>query len=85
MNTKLTLTIDESVVKQAKAYAKKQGRSLSVIVENYLKDVTKTEEITDKDNELSPILKRLIGSVNLPNDFDYKTAIYDAINDKHSQ
>lgn len=40
MKKKLTLTIDESVIKQAKAYAKKQGRSLSAVVENYLKALT---------------------------------------------
>jgi len=85
MNTKLTLTIDDSVIKQAKAYAEKQGRSLSAIVENYLKAVTKREEITDKDNELSPIVKRLTGSVKLTDDFDYKTAVSDAINEKYSQ
>ena len=37
MTTKLTLTIDESIIDSAKAYARDQGRSLSDVVENYLK------------------------------------------------
>jgi hypothetical protein len=74
MNTKLTLTIDKSVIKQAKAYAEQQGRSLSAVVENYLKAVTKKEEIVSKDDELSPIIKSLMlrPKVNLPDDYDYK-------------
>ena len=40
MTTKLTLTIDDSVISVAKKYAKKSGKSLSVIVENYLKTLT---------------------------------------------
>jgi len=36
MNTKLTLTIEESIIEKAKSYARKNGRSLSDIIENYL-------------------------------------------------
>lgn len=75
MNTKLTLTIDESVIKQAKDYAAKQGRSLSAVVENYLKAVSKKEEIVKKDQELSPMLKSILKDlpkVTLPADYDYK-------------
>jgi len=72
MNTKLTLTIDESVIKQAKAYAEKQGRSLSAVVENYLKAVTKREEIQPVQEELSPLLKSFKGAFKMPSDFDYK-------------
>jgi predicted HicB family RNase H-like nuclease len=37
MTTKLTLTIDDAVINTAKNYAQKTGKSLSSIVENYLK------------------------------------------------
>ena len=37
MITKLTLTIEDSVISSAKKYATKKGKSLSAIVENYLK------------------------------------------------
>ena len=37
MNTKLTLTIEQSIIEKAKKYASGKGRSLSDIIENYLK------------------------------------------------
>ena len=40
MNTKLTLTIEESVIAKAKKYAKDKYRSLTDIIENYLKVLT---------------------------------------------
>jgi len=36
MITKLTLTLNHEVIEAAKAYAKKNGKSLSAIVETYL-------------------------------------------------
>jgi hypothetical protein len=48
MDTKLTLKLDKQVIDRAKAYATSQKRSLSGIIEAYLKtlierDKTKTE------------------------------------------
>ena len=37
MITKLTLTIEDEVIDSAKDYAKSKGKSLSKIVENYLR------------------------------------------------
>jgi hypothetical protein len=37
MNTKLTLSIDKKTVGRAKKFAKERTRSLSNLVENYLK------------------------------------------------
>ena len=51
--------MDDSVIKQAKAYAEKQGRSLSAVVENYLKAVTKREAVEEKEEEISPIVKSI--------------------------
>jgi len=36
MTTKLTLTIEDTVIDSAKKYARQKGKSLSDIVENYL-------------------------------------------------
>ena len=47
MNTKLTLTIDRSVIEKAKKYASEKGRSLSYIIENYLKIITRDEQKRD--------------------------------------
>lgn len=73
MNTKLTLTIEQSVIEKAKKYASEKGRSLSDIIENYLKVITKEEE--KKDIELTPLVKSLKGSFKAPKNFDYKSEL----------
>jgi uncharacterized protein DUF6364 len=80
MNTKLTLTVDHSVIGKAKAYAKMKGRSLSDIVENYLKAITKEENIVE---EISPFVESLRGSFKAPKDFDYKTELTKALSKKY--
>ena len=67
MSTKLTLTVESQIIERAKKYAKGTGKSLSAIVESYLDEITSTETTS---GNLSPKLKKLIGSVNLPVDFD---------------
>ncbi len=70
MSTKLTLTIEESVIDNAKQYARQKGTSLSSMVENYLKIVA-TESVC-AEPELSPVVKSLKGSFKAPADFNYK-------------
>jgi hypothetical protein len=41
MNTKLTLSIDEEVIQAAKDFAKKNNRSVSKLVEEYLVTLSK--------------------------------------------
>lgn len=69
MNTKLTLTIEQSLIDKAKRYAKAKGRSLSDIIENYLKMILK--EDTAKVLDSNPIASSLRGSFKMPKDFDY--------------
>ena len=81
MDTKLTLSVNRDVARRAKAYAKKTGRSLSDLVENYLKLLTKNTPI--EQSEYSPRVKSLLGSVSLPADFDYKKDLSDALTKKY--
>jgi hypothetical protein len=81
MDAKLTLNIDKDVARKAKVYAKKKGRSLSDLVENYLKLLTKNSAI--EDSEYSPRVKSLLGSVSLPKDFDYKKELADSLTKKY--
>ncbi len=71
MNTKLTLTIEQEIIQQAKEYAKLKNRSLSNIIENYLKALTTNNE-NKKIGMSSPIVSSLRGSFKAPNNFDYK-------------
>ncbi len=80
MTTKLTLTIEQDVIKTAKTYAHENGRSLSELIENYLKTLVNKEK---DSKEISPKVKRLIGSVKLPKNFDYKKTLEEEIIKKH--
>ncbi len=76
MTTKLTLTIEEKVINSAKKYARQKGKSLSNLVENYLMSISSQNH----DPEfLSPKIKKMMGSVKLPEDFDYKSELGKAI------
>jgi hypothetical protein len=81
MSTKLTLTIEGAIIKKAKLYASKEERSLSDLIENYLKALM-TEEKT-QENELTPTVKSLKGSFKLPAHFDYKKEVTDRLSEKY--
>ena len=80
MTTKLTLSIDKKVIARSKKYAAAQNRSLSDLVESYLRSLTQDTEssslITDK-------VKRLQGSFKAPPGFDYKKILQQEILRKH--
>lgn len=78
MTTKLTLTINDSVIHSAKKYAQKKGRSLSDIVENYLK----TLSATPKKEAISPEILKMMGVIKLPVDFNYKKEMGKALSKK---
>jgi len=80
MTDKLILSIEKEVIESAKNYAQETGRSLSELVENYLKALAKKE---NEAKQLSPVTKRLKGSIKLPSDFDYKTNMEAGIANKH--
>ena len=82
MTTKLTLTIEQEVIRAAKIYAKRKGRSVSDLVETYLKDLAGKEKGSD---EISPQVKRLVGAIKLSEDFDYKKELKKQILAKHSK
>jgi len=70
MQTKLTLRLDDSLIQQAKNYAKQHNKSLSKIVADYFKIMTeKTKKIKS-----SPITSSLVGILDSNNikEEDYK-------------
>jgi formiminotetrahydrofolate cyclodeaminase len=80
MSTKLTLTIEKTVIERAKDFAKKTNRSLSEIIQKYLEEIT---EKGLKNEDTSPKLSKLIGRVKLPKDFDEKKELRDYYEQKH--
>ena len=67
MNTKLTLTIDDNLVSEAKKYAKSVNRSLSDLVSSYLNTIVKEPVIHSNED-----LNELIGCIS-NTDENYKT------------
>ena len=67
MTTKLTLTVEKTIIEKAKLYARKTGRSLSELIEKYLESIT--NDVKDHA-KLSPKLKKIVGAVKLPKNFD---------------
>lgn len=82
MITKLTLTIEQDVIKTAKTYAQKKGQSLSELIENYLKALSSNDKNSD---ELSPRVKRLLGSVKLNDNFEYKKVLEEQIGKRNKK
>jgi len=83
MLTKLTLTIDQSVIEQAKEYAQKKNRSVSRIVEEYLQNIAMNREtITFSKDIKSPITDSISG-IFLDNGKSYKQMLEEALLDKY--
>ncbi|MEM6965380.1 MAG: DUF6364 family protein [Bacteroidota bacterium] len=69
MDKKLTLSLNESVIEDAKLFAKKNKISLSKLIENYLKSVVDNKT---KNVEITPLVESLGGVIQLPADFDVR-------------
>ena len=81
MDSKLTLSINKALAHRAKAYARKQGRSLSDLVESYFK-VLITEE-DPSEYQVSEKLQSLKGALKVSEDFDYKAELSDSLAKKY--
>lgn len=82
MNTKLTLTIEKEIIERAKNYAKEKNRSLSNIIESYLKTITK-EDKEQMNKKLNPVVASLKGSFKMPKNMDYKKELEKRLEEKY--
>lgn len=81
MSKKLTLTIDEQIIRRAKKYAKQEGRSLSELVENYLRAASEKEK--PKKPKSTSLTKSLRGSFKEPPGFDSKKTLSEELEKKY--
>jgi len=73
MDTKLTLKLNKEVIERAKKYARSRKRSLSRIIESYLKSLTDKDSLNDSDEiQISPFVKSLSSGINISADLDYR-------------
>ena len=61
MQTKLTLRLDDKLIKRSKSFAKKSGKSVSQIVAGYFSLLD--EEPNTENSELTPLVRTLKGSL----------------------
>ena len=61
MQTKLTLRMDKNLIRKAKQYSKKAGKSVSQMVSDYFRLLTTREERDEA--ELTPRVRRLMGAL----------------------
>jgi hypothetical protein len=80
MSKKLTLNVDETIIEKAKAYAQQTGRSLSGLVENYLRDLVAREQ---PNSLIDDKISRLSGKIKLPEDFNEEEALRSLLEEKH--
>ena len=80
MDTKLTLKLNESVIEQAKQYAKENNISLSKMIENYLQAIT---ERKNKEITISPLVESLTGVIQFE-EKDYRKDYSDFLSQKYS-
>ncbi|NOY51680.1 MAG: hypothetical protein GXO88_14100 [Chlorobi bacterium] len=84
MDTKLTLKLDKFVIEQAKEYASSHKRSLSRIIESYLRSLINRDNNNEESNfEISPFVKSISTGVNIPADLDYKSEVLNHLIEKH--
>ncbi|MBI9105259.1 MAG: hypothetical protein JEZ04_00855 [Spirochaetales bacterium] len=86
MSTKLTLTLDEGVIRIAKEYAKEQNTSLSRMVEGYFRRITEEAAEPAIKMDIAPITKKLTGIVRLSQEAlekSDKELLVDALKEKY--
>ena len=80
MNTKLTLNIEDKIIEDAKLYAKNNSVSLSKLIENYLRSLTKKKSAMP---EISPLVESLTGVISAETK-DFKQEYSDYLSQKYS-
>jgi len=84
MDTKLTLKLDKFVIDKAKDYATSHKRSLSRIIESYLRSLISQDDPNDTDGiQISSFVKSMSTGVSIPADIDYKKEYSNYLSDKH--
>lgn len=83
MLTKLTLTIDQSVVEHAKEYAHKKNRSVSRIVEEYLQNIAMNRDSLNYSKDIKSPITDSISGIFQDNGKSYKEILEEALLEKY--
>lgn len=84
MDKKLTLKLNKDVIDKAKEYASSHNKSLSRMIESYLKSLVEKEKPKSEDDfEISPFVRSMKTGVKIPADLDYKKEYGDYLTEKY--
>jgi hypothetical protein len=81
MTKDLLITIDHTLAEKAAQYAEKEGKSLSILFEDYLRMIVLRYE--KPVVQLTPIVSSLIGAAKTK--FDYKEVLNNNLTNNHLQ
>jgi hypothetical protein len=78
--TKLTLSVEEDVVEQAKRLAEASKTSVSAMFTQFVRSAAVQP---GRHIKIGPLTRQLSGIIELPPDKDYKELLTDALEDKY--
>jgi hypothetical protein len=78
--TKLTLSIEPSVVEKAKQMAEANNTSVSAMFSQFVESAATPRKQRSK---IGPLTRKLSGAIELPSGKDYKELLADALADKY--
>lgn len=81
MDAKLTLNLNKQVIEEAKEYARENSISLSRLIENLLKSLTKKDQGLEK---ISPLVESLTGVLPAKSSEGHMETRYEHLRKKHS-
>ena len=80
MNAKLTLSLDRDIIEQAKEFARSQHKSLSKLIEGYLRQAACSG---DASKQVTPLVAKLSGVIDARKLGDHKSGYGDYLADKY--
>jgi hypothetical protein len=79
LNAKLTLSLDREIIEQAKEFSRSHHKSLSKLIEGYLRQVTRSD---DAVKQVTPLVAKLSGVIDARKMGDHKSDYADYLSDK---
>ena len=81
--SQLTITLDDNLLIAAQAFAQRKGQQLDALVAEWLQaTVRASAPLAQSPQQFSPEVQELIGSLKLPEHFDYKAELGNALDER---
>lgn len=81
--SQLTITLDDDLLLAVQAFAQRTGQQIDTVVAECLRATVPAAMLpAEPTRQYSPRIQRLMGSVKLPADFDYRTELENALEER---